>query len=71
MKRLTKKQAEKRYNAGLPVILCASKVSPYSIFASSILKTEDNEFEKVVNSFRYYNCQLSETGLGVHYHSND
>lgn len=59
--RISKKEAEKRYNAGEIIRLCACKVSPVDVWGVYVdcQKEEfprNREFETVVNAFRRYNC---------------
>lgn len=71
MVKLTKPQALKRYLAGDPIILTPCKCSPESIMAVSIKADKEphkDKFDSLVNSFIYYNCNLSETGKYAHYY---
>lgn len=70
MKKISRARARKLFMSFRPFIMCASKVAPESILAVTIdehtnrdYNTEDG-FERLVNEFRYYNCN-SETGRGV------
>ena len=63
-KRITKKTARNAFNNGLIVIITPCKANPYFIGAAWY-ETSKNEttpdFDKMVNSFEYYNC-FSEVG---------
>lgn len=67
--RVSKREAERRYNAGETVRFCACKLSPVNIWGCFCdCKREafspvarNREFETVVNAFRFYNCN-GETG---------
>lgn len=68
MKKITKRDAIKGYNSGLDIIVTPSKMSPESFMAITVNVKEDCEdFEKLLNRFRYYNCS-KETGMGVHFY---
>lgn len=66
-KRITKKEAARRYNAGEIVRICPANVSSvnmWGMFSDTVNNRTGSictEFETVVNAFAYYNCN-SETG---------
>lgn len=66
-KRITKKEAARRYNAGEIVRICPVNVSPVNIWGMFSDAVNNHtapictDFETVVNAFTYYNCN-SETG---------
>lgn len=73
MKKISKTQAKKLYLTFKPFIMCPSKANPDSMFAVRIdehtnhdFVTEEN-FEKLVNEFRYYNCN-TEMGRGINFY---
>ena len=68
--RISKREAERRYNAGKTIRFCACKLSPVNIWGCfcdccredvSSIVARNREFETVVNAFRFYNCN-GETG---------
>ena len=62
--RISKREAERRYNAGETVRFCACKREAFSPIAGDGFNTvvpRNREFETVVNAFRFYNCN-GETG---------
>lgn len=65
--RIDKKQARTAYKNGLTVVFCPCNIRPGSFWGldMDMNKAQQNcdgiEFEKLVNSFEYYNCN-SETG---------
>ncbi len=64
------KTAERLFNKGTPVYLCPSKAKPHDGVFSLAVKIEPengSDFEKLVNAFRYYNCN-SETGKNVSFY---
>lgn len=61
--RISKKEAEKRYNTGEIIRLCACKVSPVNVWGVYVdcQKEEfphigNDGFNTIVNAFRRYNC---------------
>ena len=64
MIKYTKSQAKKLLESGKEVIICASKISPYSRFAYKVSLQGDETFESFCNSFKYYNC-TKETGKTI------
>ena len=63
LKRISKKAAKKAFNNYHPIFLATSKANLNSIwcYPMAITKNTDWDFDKVVNSFEYYNCN-SEMG---------
>lgn len=67
--RISKREARKRYDNNLPFAICPAKMRPGFPFASHMMvhptdfKKQElgRTFDKVVNSFTYYNCS-HETG---------
>lgn len=77
MKKLTLRQAIALYNKGTKIYLKCSKVTEQMLQYSPWLSwydvqkqedLEDNEFIKIVNAFKYYNCN-KELGLRVNYYA--
>lgn len=72
MKKISKSQARKRYLTFKPFVMCASKLNPET-FGVNIDEhvshdySTDGDFEKLVNEFRYYNCN-AETGRGISFY---
>ena len=64
--RVTKKEAEKRFNKGLPVFLCPVKLKPGAPWHPEIMikkgSEEEKKFIKLLNNFIYYNCSSNEVG---------
>lgn len=57
LKQVNIKTAEKKFNAGEKVHICASNLKPSLMCCEVTKKSEDlNEFENLVNHFSYYNC---------------
>lgn len=77
-KKVTKPTARKLFNSGTPVYLLPSKVNAFIVFDRNykgaiqpvvISHKEDdgeNQFDRTVNEFEYYNCN-SEMGYYAHY----
>ena len=77
-KKVTKPTARKLFNSGTPVYLLPSKVNAFMVFDNNdkgfiqpvvISYKEDrgeNQFDRTVNEFEYYNCN-SEMGYYAHY----
>lgn len=75
--RVTKKQARAAYNNGLTVVFCPVNMRPWGPWGNGVTVnisndtdiditdrfTRENSFERVLNSFEYYNCNDNETGL--------
>jgi hypothetical protein len=63
-KRITKRTAERLYNAGQPVLFCPVKLIPGGPWGIGcvVIKEEGRTFEQEVNAFEYYNCCYSDTG---------
>lgn len=61
--RISKSEAKRRYNAGETIRFCACNMSPVNMWGCycDCCLEADKEFETVVNTFRYYNCN-NETG---------
>ena len=61
--RVTKKQARAAYNSGLTILLCPSKMRPFTPWHLEAYVDNGfcDTFDAVVNGFEYYNCN-SETG---------
>ena len=57
-KRITKRTAERLYNAGQPVLFCPVNLIPGGPWGigCTITKDEGTTFEQVLNAFEYYNC---------------
>ena len=71
MTKISAARAKKEYNAGNEIIVAQSKVSPSHFFggwylAARLSKDKDGEYDKVINSFRYYNSD-PELGRGLQY----
>ena len=71
--RVSKREAEKRFNAGEEICLVPCKVDPRNEWGVlyCVEKDEEHEdFEKIVNAFSYYNCN-SELGNYVAYYTKE
>ena len=69
MKRISKAEAKKRYNAGKEIMLVPCKLrcgEPWHP-ESHIKRSRDYDFKSLVNSFTYYNC-CYEAGYYPHYY---
>lgn len=79
--RVNKTAARKAYVAGIDVVLCAVKLSPFSAWGTgnriNRKYREDfyiddtsakNDFDNLVNSFEFYNCNYNETGYYCAYY---
>lgn len=72
-KKISRAQARKRFLSFKPFIICASKVSPASMFAAEIGEHTSQDyvtnegFDAMVNEFKYYNCG-PDTGHGVKFY---
>lgn len=69
MKRIPKVEARKLFNAGKTVYLLPSKVGTDSMWVKphGVNNRDEQDFEKVINAYRYYNCNI-ELGRGLHYY---
>jgi hypothetical protein len=63
-KRITKRTAERLYNAGRPVLFCPVKLIPGGPWGigCTITRQDGETFAQAVNAFEYYNCCYNETG---------
>lgn len=68
MKRISKRQARKLFNRGEKVYMAPSKMNIWSMWFSPVCMDNNEDFEKNVNAFRYYNCN-EETGKVVYYYT--
>ena len=57
-KRITKRTAERLYNAGQPVLFCPVNLIPGGPWGIGciVTKKEGRTFAQEVNAFEYYNC---------------
>jgi hypothetical protein len=57
-KRITKRTAERRYEAGLPILFCPVNLKPGGPWGigCTITKEEGTTFKQALNAFEYYNC---------------
>ena len=62
--RITKKNALKAYNSGVPVFLCPVNMRPFTPwnFEICVDKSSGRSFDSTLNEFEYYNCNR-ETGM--------
>lgn len=79
-KRIDKRIAKKEYDNGRAVIVCASNLRPFTMyhFECELLKSRlsdfllngipENDFNRVVNHFEFYNCTNSETGYRTNFY---
>jgi hypothetical protein len=83
-RQVTKKTAKKLYLQGFPVVLCPCNLRPFTPWhCEHTIKKADraqfvadeigaaNDFDNVVNSFEYYNCQYNETGKYTAFYIGD
>lgn len=72
MKKINKNQARKIFNNGGTVAILPCKMVPGGpwAFMSYINKDRDNDFEKTINAYEYYNCG-AETGNYTAYYVNE
>lgn len=64
LKRVNKTAARHLFNNGKTIRLCACRINPtniYGLYFDTAKDIDDDDFDKLVNSFEYYNCN-SETG---------
>ena len=65
--RINKTQARHLYDGGKVIGLCSVNVNPLSAWGLIVDACKNDEkfydFDSLVNSFVYYNCQYPETGL--------
>ena len=63
--RISKKQAQKLFDAGQEIYLCPVKMNPANPYWSMAMPCQKDEnwddFEKLISNFVYYNCN-HETG---------
>lgn len=63
--KIRKTKARKLFNEGQVIYLLPCKMRVDNVWQKphEVVKSEENnDFDKVVNSFEYYNCQYNETG---------
>jgi hypothetical protein len=64
--RITKAQARVLWGKGETIAICPAELRPGAPWHPEATYTaeqqRDNDLDRVVNSFEYYNCQNSETG---------
>lgn len=62
-KRITKRNAERLYELGQPVLFCPVKLIPGGVWRNGciITKKEEITFKQALNAFEFYNCN-NETG---------
>lgn len=64
--RVSKKTAKRFFDKGLTVVFCPCNLRPFGFWGCESFVNPANcdgqAFDTVVNSFEYYNCNLSETG---------
>jgi len=64
--RVSKARARAAYNAGLELVLCPVNLRPGAPWYPEIRTTKDRceneEFERVLNAFEFYNIRDTETG---------
>lgn len=69
---VSKKTAEKIYNAGYDVTLCPEKMLPFTGWnmgcTISKTDTDTDSFTERLQNFSSYNCQLWETGYYARYY---
>lgn len=69
LKQVQKRTALKMYNNGSTIYLQSSNFHPFGYWSNVVHINKENQncngesFDKIVNSFEYYNCQNKETGL--------
>ena len=67
--RISKKAAKKAFESGLEIFLLPCKANINSIWYDHPCfiekKTACRDFEGMVRSFEFYNCNLNETGMYV------
>lgn len=66
MEKITKAQAMKKMAKGEDVYMLPSKAVPGSIWIAPMLMSHEEEFDKQVNAYAYYNCNR-EVGMKVTY----
>lgn len=75
--KINKAAALKRYAKGQPIFIQSSKMRPVNMWQPAIMleiKPEEEEgpahaqLEKILNEFRYYNCDR-ERGLAIHFYT--
>lgn len=61
--RISKLKAKRLFENGQTIFLLPAKMNPYNMWTclDSISKENEVDFERLVNSFTYYNC-LPEVG---------
>lgn len=66
--RISKAAARKAYNSGSPVFICPVKCNPANKYWQTGIEIDnaagdpDKSFDKVVNSFEFFNCGYNELG---------
>ena len=67
--KISKADARKKFAEGKTIYLTASKIRLGNMWVQPVAvdNSESREFEKVLDAFRYYNCN-TECGLGVRYY---
>ena len=69
-KRISKKAAEKLYNAGVLILMIPCKCAPENVWGVGcwVDNSDSETFEQKLNNFAYYNCQYAEMGTYTAYY---
>lgn len=76
--KVRKEVARTFYNKGFDIIIIPCKVSEQVLYDKNTLispviinkknsKEKENSFDRIINSYIYYNCQNAELGYYLHY----
>lgn len=75
LNKLTKRQARKAYYNEETVLLCPNKLSPLAFDGAFVIPVNikgkaygEGMFDLLVDRFKWYNCNLEETGYQVSYY---
>lgn len=71
-KRINKAKARKEYNNGNVVFILPCKVRFNNEWIQPCIVSKDfydnEDFDKIANAYKYYNCQYNETGKYASYY---
>ena len=70
MRRISKTNARRLHRDGVPVFICPVNFRPDNMFAPAVHMSTDDDFDKIVNRFEYYNCTNRETGRYASFYVN-
>ena len=69
--RITLRLAYRLFNENKYIVLCPSNLRPFSMFNPQITISNENgdDFSKIIEHFKYYNCTDRYTGRDVYFYA--